>query len=475
MDEDICFLVASSAIRTFVVYTTGPDRVIPFRNRSRSDSVPLINPTVSWWRTRSAGGFLKLNELRLNSRRTVLCVLFVSAVCSTVHRQAAATDLSAADQQPDSAHQITDPAEIRQRNNAEYVDVTIRTTIPQRFEMYDPRSEQALADLKAMGFTQVILDRPNLHSAATSLGLDVVLANWWTQDTKPDEIQSGLERARAVAPDRLIGFSVMDEPGRNAPDTPFGFYVDLYNELKPAFEQEMPGTRLEISHWGPMAGWDEDYYNYFSYLYEAADVMRIMPYPDLGEAPLDDVFFMIQRSQRMMQIARRKLPLVVILQTWLLPPNGRLPEIDELRVMAMQVMLSGADTLSFFEYNREIWDRTPEFHNQFQSLMLELTSFSRRYRNYSVETTITEHGILNSTLRSPTGAITRMTVNTQRYDVGVLKRLEIQKTSVGSRNHCQPQPHYRCVVNQRSGRRCVHSTMTCKRHRQLRCRPRLHK
>jgi hypothetical protein len=247
----------------------------------------------------------------------------------------------------EEVYQLSDKQKQRRLSNAESVDVPMTVRIPQRFEMYSPHSTEALRDLKSMGFTQVILDWPNLHDAATKAGLNVVLANWWIDKTRPEDIEKGIERAREVDPTSLIGFSVMDEPGRNSPDTPFGYYIDLYEELKPKFQREFPGTRLEISHWGPMASWDETYYEYFSFLYEAADVMRIMPYPDLYEAPLDDVFFMVHRSRKLMKIAQRELPLVVILQTWILPPENKLPEIDELRVMAYQAMLSGAETVSF--------------------------------------------------------------------------------------------------------------------------------
>ncbi len=337
-----------------------------------------------------------------------------------------------------AAHQPGDPVELRRLSNEEYIGKKVRTTVTQRFEMYDPHSKQALADLKAMGFTQVILDWPHLHKAASDVGLDVVLANWWTQDTKPEEIEEGLERAQKVASGSLIGFSVMDEPGRNAPDTPFGFYIGLYEQLKPKFAEELSGTRLEISHWGPMASWDSRYYDYFSFLYEAADVMRIMPYPDLYEGPLDDVFFMIQRSRRMMRIADRELPLVVILQAWLLPPNGKLPEIEELRVMAWQAMLSGTETVSFFEYNLDVWNETPEFHEQFRQLIAELTGLSRRYRCYSVETEMREDGVLNSMLMSPSGLMTQIEVNTRRHSVGALKPLEIRKTQIRSLHDCPP-------------------------------------
>ncbi|MEO2013816.1 MAG: hypothetical protein ABGZ53_05540 [Fuerstiella sp.] len=349
-----------------------------------------------------------------------------------------AQDMSESSPQDASAHQLSDPAELRRRSNEEYVGKKVRTTVTQRFEMYDPHSEQALAELKAMGFTQVVLDWPHLHKAASDVGLDVVLANWWTQDTKPEEFEVGLERARKVAAGALIGFSIMDEPGRNAPDTPFGFYIDLYEQLKPKFAEELHGTCIEISHWGPMASWDSRYYDYFSFLYEAADVMRIMPYPDLHEGPLDDVFFMIQRSRKMMQIAERELPLVVILQTWLLPPNGKLPEIEELRVMAWQAMLSGAETVSFFEYNLDVWNETPEFHEQFRQLVAELTALSLRYRTCSVETEMREDGILHSTLTSPSGLMTQIEINTRRHSVGFLKPLEIRETMIRSSHGCPP-------------------------------------
>jgi hypothetical protein len=264
------------------------------------------------------------------------------------------------------------------RGNSEFISKQTVARITRRFEMYDPHSVEALQTLKEMGFTQVVLDWPNLHGDATEIGLDVVLANWWTDKTKPEEIDRGIELARQVDPARLAGISVMDEPELNAPETPFSFYVDLYERLRQQLARELPGVRLEISHAGPHASWDQRYYDHFSALYEAADVMRIMPFPDLNEGPLSNVYFMILRSRELMRIAGRQLPLVVILQTWVLPPESKLPEMAELRVMAWQAMLAGAETLSFFDYNPEVWSQTPGFHDQFAELMQELTSVRDR-------------------------------------------------------------------------------------------------
>ncbi|MEZ6122780.1 MAG: hypothetical protein R3C49_06330 [Planctomycetaceae bacterium] len=326
-----------------------------------------------------------------------------------------------------NAHASLDAESLRRQANARYTDVWLPGGVAQQFEMYDPHSAEAMTELRDMGFTQVILDWPNLHSSATEAGLKVVMANWWTQDTKPEEIQAGIDRARAVNPQSLVGVSLMDEPGRNAPETPFGFYIDLYEQLKPDFELDRPDTRLEISHWGPMAGWTDEFYDYFSYLYEAADVMRIMPYPDLNEGPLDDVFFMVQRSRRLMDLAERPLPLVVILQAWLLPPDGKLPEIDELRAMAYQAMLSGSETVSFFEYNLDIWKQTPEFHDRFRELMQELTAFSRTYRGSRVLCRVTQDGIFTADLRTPSGRHSQLQVNTRRTPSAGYQKLEVRQ------------------------------------------------
>jgi hypothetical protein len=196
--------------------------------------------------------------------------------------------------------------------------------------------------------------------------------------------------------------------------------------------------------------------------------MRIMPYPDLHEAPLDDVFFMIQRSRRMMKIAERELPLVVILQAWLLPPDGTLPELAELRVMAWQAMLSGTETVSFFEYNLDVWNKTPGFHEQFRQLMAELTGLSRRYRNHLVETEMREDGILYSTLTSPHGSVARIEVNTRRYSVGELNALEIRETGLHSPQICPPGrtlPHVVCrpVAAAKTHGRRVDRSVRCRR------------
>ncbi len=313
--------------------------------------------------------------------------------------------------------------------NSEFFGVTSSSRITRRFEIYDPHSPDELAAVKAMGFDQVILDRAPLHTDATKLGLDVVIANWWTDQTEPDVIERSLDLSKEVEPGRLAGISVMDEPERNSPETPFSFYVDLYQELKPKLVDELQGIPLEISYWGPLVNWDQRYYEYFSYLYESADVMRIMPYPDLFDDPLGDVYLMLQRSKKAMRLAQVDIPHVVILQTWVLPPKNKLPEIDELRVMAYQAMLGGAETVSFFEYKPDLWSQTPGFEDGFAELMKELRALSARLSEAQIDSVLHENGILSARATWPSGGIASLRVNTNRFAQDGLAALEIEDSS----------------------------------------------
>lgn len=324
--------------------------------------------------------------------------------------------------------------------NSEFYGIKTQSRITQRFEIYDPRSLADLQAVKAMGFDQVILDQPQLHVDATSLGLDVVLANWWTKDTSKELIEQTFRIAKEVDPKHLVGISVMDEPERNAPETSFLFYVDLYQRLRNRLVEGLDGVKLEISYWGPLSAWDQSYYDYFSNLYLSADVMRIMPYPDLHEGPLRDVYLMLQRSRRAMRQAEVEIPHVVILQAWVLPPDEKLPTVDELRVMAYQAMLAGAETLSFFEYKPEVWQKTKNFTESFQELMLELRSLRQRLNGASIESTLDENGILEATAQWSAGRTSTIRINTNRFAEDDLKGLEIRDSSRYSQQMAKEAP-----------------------------------
>ena len=324
--------------------------------------------------------------------------------------------------------------------NSEFYGIKTQARITQRFEIYDPRSLADLKAVKSMGFDQVILDQPQLHVDATAIGLDVVLANWWTKDSSKELIEQTFRIAKEVDPKHLVGISVMDEPERNSPDTPFQFYVDLYRSLKNRLVEGLAGVKLEISYWGPLSAWDQRYYDYFSNLYVSADVMRIMPYPDLQEGPLSEVYLMLQRSKRAMRLAEVEIPHVVILQAWVLPPDEKLPTIDELRVMAYQAMLAGAETLSFFEYKPEVWQKTKNFTEGFEELMLELRSLRQRLNGALIESTLHENGVLEATAQWSTGSTSTIRINTNRFDQDDLKGLEIRDSSLFSQQLAKQAP-----------------------------------
>lgn len=332
------------------------------------------------------------------------------------------------------ASQQAPPSEAEQAfsriENAEFFDVAIRGKITHRFEIYDPHSREDLLAVRAMGFHQVILDFPNLHSAATELGLDVVLANWWHEETPAADIEAAFAVANQVASGRLRAISLQDEPERNSPDTPFKYYVDLYQQLKPRLTGPLQNVRLEISYWGPLLSWDQRYYEYFSYLYESADAMRLMPYPDLHEDPLGEVTLMMHRSRHAMQLAQVTIPEIVILQTWVIPPENKLPTIAELRVMAYQAMLNGAEVVSFFEYNPELWAETPNFSRDFRELMLELRGLSARWAEAELTTVLHSNGILESRGVWPSGGTANIRINTNRQSTAGLTALEIRDSSL---------------------------------------------
>jgi hypothetical protein len=182
---------------------------------------------------------------------------------------------------------------------------------------------------------------------------------------------------------------------------------------------------LEISHWGPLRSWTPEHYQTFATLYRATDRIRLMPYPDLDEGALSEVFYMMLRSRRLMKLADRELPQVVILQTWVLPENPKLPTIAELRVMAYLAMLSGAETVSFFSYDPELWRKTAGFTEGFADLMRELTAFRDRFRAASVESRMQANGVFSATLSLPGCPPVSLVLNTNRIAAGDLAPLQL--------------------------------------------------
>lgn len=349
----------------------------------------------------------------------------------------------------------------------------VRCRISDQFEIYNPHSTEHLKAIREMGFHQVILDWPNLHAEATQMGLDVVIANWWTAETEISEIEKRIEFLGEVNPRHLAAISMMDEPERNSPDTPFSYYQALYQDLRKHLDQELPAVKLEISHWGPLRAWTAEHYRAFVPLYQGTDRIRLMPYPDLSEGPLNEVFLQMQRSRRVMQLAGREIPQIVILQTWVLPEKPTLPTIGELRVMAWQAILTGAETVSFFSYEPDLWSRTPGFTEGFRELMRELTSFTRSHRNSAVVTELKESGILTSQVTTADGRTITIEVNTNREAVSDLAGLAVRTSwPVTSPAALAHSPADRCVQDNTAGCCCGCTDASQRTWCRARCRRR---
>lgn len=119
--------------------------------------------------------------------------------------------------------------------NEAFAELVTRGRLPHNFEMYNPHSKAELRAVKEMGFTQVILDNPSLHTLASKIGLDVVMANWWTLETETEVIEKGVEKAKQVDRRRLAAVSMMDEPERYAPPDTFLVLPGAIQELARSF------------------------------------------------------------------------------------------------------------------------------------------------------------------------------------------------------------------------------------------------
>ncbi len=305
--------------------------------------------------------------------------------------------------------------------------------ITQNFEIYDPASDTELLEIKNMGFTQVVLDKPWLSHKAAELGLKVVLGNWWNLETPEEEIRKSMEFARTIK--RLAFVSLMDKPDfTHRPDLhPSGFYVRLSERLRASF----PEIKLSISHWGPLRKWPKDwpemqYFEAFKDYYTSLDEIRIMPSPVLSGDPLSETYFMMVRSRRLMKLANKKSTLNVCLQTWTESnedPIPLLPTIVQLRVMAYLVMLSEADTLSFFDYQPRVWKRVPGYSEGFASLMDELTGLAKKYREFTIQARMLSNQVVFQAELSLSQLRSCIRINSSPFRIGDLLPLEIRETS----------------------------------------------
>jgi hypothetical protein len=251
-------------------------------------------------------------------------------------------------------------------------------TCAQHIELYGAKSEEHLRAFLAMGVDQVILESAGLIPVADELGLRVVLANWWNGDTDPEWIERQMAAARSSA--RLVSVNLMDEPIHNDPKI---HSPEFYQGLRKQYRDRGDRTPLSLTIYGPSLRASEAYDRLFRGYVEAVDVLRIDPYPVVADAPLRIVYDWSNKAQSFVAETGRQIPLTVILQAW--SPGDdehgvpQLPEIDQLRVMAYLAMFSGADTVSFYNFDPTVWDRKPGFREGFENLLTEMRQVQWEY------------------------------------------------------------------------------------------------
>ena len=312
----------------------------------------------------------------------------------------------------------------------------VKASITRYFEIYRPQSEADVQAAKDMGFNQVALDRDGLAEKANQLGMRIMLGNWWSTSTPWTDIQPVLELAAKLQREGASVFvSMMDEPDTNDPaQHPVSLYQSLHDRIKKAY----PGIPLTLSHWGPVRDWPNDwdvdsYVKSIGGLYQSVENMRIMPYPVLRGEPMNEVFLMMQRSRELMTRMGTSLPLTAILQTWTESNQDAiplLPTLEQLRVMAYEAMLSGAETLSFYDYNPAVWNRVPGFTTGMRVLLTELNGLSNRFKDSQLSSDLDgNRAVLLSNVTASDGAVSCIRVNTTPYAMSGLRPYEIAENT----------------------------------------------
>jgi hypothetical protein len=116
--------------------------------------------------------------------------------------------------------------------------------------------------------------------------------------------------------------------------------------------------------------------------------------------------------------------------------------------MSYMTMLAGADTLSFYNYDPEVWNQTPGFVDGFAELMRELTDFSLRLRGITFESRMSVSGILKSQARLEDGRTMSILVNSNRTPVDGFEPLAVDFFVT------QPSASTACRIATKS-RRCI--------------------
>ena len=272
-------------------------------------------------------------------------------------------------------------------------------TVTQNFETYlqtHLSTDSMFEALSDMGFNRVVLEPHQMHALANSHGLSVLLANWWNVDTDTSTMHSVFSTALNV--DDLAGINMADEPFLNGIWNPVNgqhsYPASLYEGILPDFRAQYPGVKLGFSLFGPWFHINQthDYDATQTYrmvlepYYELIDMVKIMPYTYLYGLHSREMIVMIEQARLMVQLVDREVDISVVLQTWSTSDNTNpnFPSIAELRAQSFATVMTGADALSFFTFNPEVYDKIPGFSQAFADMITEVSDFATAREDFNV-------------------------------------------------------------------------------------------
>ncbi len=308
--------------------------------------------------------------------------------------------------------------------SALYLNAPLVSALPSHFELYGAKTPEQLVIFKAWGFDQAILESNSLIPIANDLGMRVVQANWWNPSTPMSVIESQIANAKIA--DQLVSVNMMDEPIFNNPSIhPPEDYVELRAKLA------LFDIPLSLTQYGPKEEWSDNEKALFRSYIHAVDVMRIDPYPVVAKRPLRTVYDWVHATRRMIEEdIKRNIPITVILQAWADGDDSRgqpnLPTPEQLRVMIYLAAFSGADTVSFYNFDPPVWDRFPGFQNALLSYVKEIIDLRTYLSDASINSVFENQHVFRISAVSKDGLAYCIRINTNEMPFGDLSPYQLK-------------------------------------------------
>lgn len=245
--------------------------------------------------------------------------------------------------------------------------------------------------LKGWGIDQVVVETLASGQSAAKAGLGVVLANWWSTDKTTDFIAAVVKSAATIS--TLCEIKMADEPiywqlsqfksARTGAATTWLYTPAAFAAARSTVYSNWPGPNpippLSLSFYGPEESWDILESEFYSQSLPTIDLLRVNNYPYCDPNHYRQIWMWNENARRYMSLANVDIPICTTLQAWANPDSHSekrmMPTPQELRVMAYQVLLSGAAVVSFYQFEPANWALFPDYQNQFQAMVQDLVQF----------------------------------------------------------------------------------------------------